>query len=274
MTSFCLPKYRPTRRELAEVQALALPMDPLPYRRALVPLGPWLTRAARGHVTTIPATFSPAFPVAEVLDALDHPEKMSLAVRTAFDWLNDQICHNDLIQNSIMSRWEMCASSDLKRHVIGKTTWSHDARTWLTIDDPRVVDILYESDAITTRLCVRPWVAPRMVDGFPLEFRVFLDHNGIRGISNYYPQRPLPDTREMCTLSQRCLSDALMIAMHSNFHLGCTMDFLVDEHNAVHFLEGGPPHLPVGHVTAHPCCFAPGQISGTAYEKQPGALDA
>ena len=58
------------------------------------------------------------------------------------------------------------------------------------------------------------------------------------------------------------------------YPVGFTADFLLTTDARLLFLKGGPPHVtePHGEPAAHPCAFAPGQISGIALSPRPGAL--
>lgn len=159
------------------------------------------------------------------------------------------------------------------------------ARSDLSPFDPRAVDIILEYPADSIQVWRRPWVQALQVDGYPVEFRVFVRDGSIQGIASYYPQRPLPVTPEMLAYVEGCREATYNILAHlvrsqerpwmpsyekrySDQLPSATLDFLVDTSGQVLFLEAGPP-LGAG---AHPCAFIDrDEMSGVALELAPGA---
>jgi len=258
-----------------------------------VPLGPWLDLAERANVPYVPAEWSNPFTVTQIMGLLDCepvPE-----IRAAIEWVERTLRASAAHNGRAMWRWEDCSSGELKWLMANGALYGcpgHFSDLWRMVycDDPRVIDC-----AVTNpqRLCVRPWVEPLRIDGFPLEFRVFFGPDGYLGMSNYYPQRPLAKNDDNIVAAHRCIIRANMIyhggsscdgesaARWRNygrrkparpFPVGCTMDFIVGIDGEIWFLEGGPPHHNQGGPSAHPCCFAPGNISGVALAPQEGSL--
>ena len=94
----------------------------------------------------------------------------------------------------------------------------------------------------------------------------------IKGISSYYPQRPLIEfkghldtVREYTErLAEAAPTPFLWPLAHrpdfiSEKGVHFTADFMSTA-DGILFLEGGPPH----EMGAHPCCFIPGNIEGVA----------
>jgi len=252
--------------------------DNIEQIQKLIPLGPWIDLANRAGVNHVPAYFSPEFPVDQIMTAIDCAGNMRAGdvpeLDIAFCWLDNErekfLCNGD----PVSARWECCSSAEAKSQAARGAWWSA-AYYWLPYDDPRVVDCTV---GLTTRLCVRPWIHAVRLDGFPLEFRVYYGPAGYLGTSNYHPQRPI--TRKMLAAvptadwtAALCAihNDAKLLANAGDFPAGFTADFIVDEAWRVHFLEGGPPHIPDWPWSAHPCCFPPGEIDGLILNpRQPG----
>lgn len=162
-----------------------------------------------------------------------------------------------------MVRWDCCAPYTLKQSMAaGQHTYQPDYQR-VTFDDPRLFDILYRDwNHEMIGVFARPWIDANIIDGYPEEYRVFVEGKQVVGVSNYYPQRPLPDalteTAEWAAeLTQKILD-------HTNDALeSFTADFIVDDGgDRMRWLEGGPGHA----QGAHPCCFEPGKIDGIALE--------
>lgn len=182
-----------------------------------------------------------------------------------------------------MARWDHCSSLELKGAMAQGRLPDAEEATSLEPWDPRAWELAYEypSDAISA--WARPWVQARMVDGYPLEFRVFIKDSRVIGVASYYPQRPLPDTPEMLGLAETCRRQAERLVGHldaagarpwlpgfgerfSDSAASATMDFLVTESGEVLFLEAGPPYG----AGAHPCAFIDRPIEGVALCLAPG----
>lgn len=176
-----------------------------------------------------------------------------------------------------MMRFDFCSSSETKyRLANGLHQWDPAVRE-LTIDDPRVFDIMMEFPKERIPVWQRPWIDAAILDGYPVEYRVFVNDGRIAGISNYYPQRPLPrddqQIQRVRELTHQLISAAQppflwntgLLSRHfhetrdpDNVHF--TADYIVASDDEVLFLEGGTPH----ELGAHPCCFEPGLIDGIA----------
>lgn len=242
----------------------------------LVPLGPWLELCQEARVPHIPAEFSEPFPFAQVYGALDGEECPELAA--AWEWMRRRVGESLASGDKVMVRWECACHDRVKSAACQGFGWSEELYcSPMTdglcgmCDDMRGPDCTVTE---TTRLGVRPWVDALRFDGWPVEFRVFYGPNGYQGVSNYYPQRPLPDMPLYRELAHDCHVMAGNLSTCSQrFPAGFTADFLVKPDGDVLFLEGGPPSH--GHPmapNAHPCCMAPGKIRGVALAPREGAL--
>ena len=141
--------------------------------------------------------------------------------------------------------------------------------------DPRIGELgyLYPRDWIAVH--VRPYVEPRMIEGYALEFRVWVKDGRVHAVSSYYPQRPLPDTGEIHELIAEAivLTERLAAATPEDLVFQgrapapgeepetgrmFTADFIAPAHEEdgpLVYLEGNPYTFP--DHGAHPCCFLP-----------------
>jgi len=238
---------------------------------ACVPLGPWLELAERAGVPLIDAAFSDPFPAEEIQASADGEPAPAFAAAVA--WANDRLTWAGRAGNRLMVRFECSSGSDLK-HAAARGAPYGPAYYAITGDDPRLetppFGCTIPDAAGNTRLCVRPWVDALRVDGYPLEFRAFHDADGFQGVSSYYPQRPLPSEDVYLIAATQAAEYARRLAAAGSFPVGFTADFLVTPAGEVLLLEGGPPHH-MGLCSAHPCCFAPGEIRGIALARREGA---
>ena len=96
-------------------------------------------------------------------------------------------------EDAHMMRWDCCSSSELKSAMArGRPGWKPQFNS-LILDDPRFFDIVMEYPRETVAVWKRPWVDPLVYADFPVEYRAFVRDGQLIGISNYYPQRPLPE---------------------------------------------------------------------------------
>ena len=199
-----------------------------------------------------------------------------------------------------MLRWDCCASGNLKLALSEGTPLTEippRVRNALPID-MRLLDILVDWPRIELPVLKRPWLTnPLVVDGYPVEYRAFVEDGEIAGISSYYPQRPLRrNDRELAAV--RKMTEALIATVETPFEwlksadadlrtsevihgmagklknaptpkkpridpngIHFSADFIAtNSPEGVLFLEGGPPHF----MGAHPCCFEPGKVRGIA----------
>ena len=244
----------------------------------------WTDAAARAgvpHVPAIPVATVDKEAISWFEEAGTRPE-VAGALRAFYGRVNEA----EEAHPGDVLRWDFCAPCDLKsamarpRAVDGKPDGIA-----LTPDDPRFFDILgLDWERPTVTAFRRPWVQANMVDGFPEEYRVFMDRGRIVGTSSYYPQRPLPGTAErfeaIATIEAYAarIADAVDWAPDMESRLwqkigdgpvSCTMDFIVAAGGDILFLEGGPPHRP--NWGASPCCFADDDVRGTALSPRPGS---
>lgn len=176
-----------------------------------------------------------------------------------------------------MVRWSCCSCAEVKcRLGAGEYEWSSDLVKHFFIGDVRAYDLIYDFPEETIAAYARPWIKASVVDSYPVEYRVFVDHNRISGISNYYPQRPLPNNTDVLNDIFKCLVQTQRLLVRQTKSLNCpplerywdvtqnhwTADFIRNESGQILFLEGGPPHTPNG--GAHMCCFLPNNVAGIA----------
>jgi hypothetical protein len=233
----------------------------------LVPLCFWLGLCERTGVPYIPAEFSEPFSVVDLGDYLELEPTPRL--RAALDWAyRTLMARLEADQRGRWTfRWECCSSSAVKCAAASGAGFS-DIYYTMRVDDPRVFDCTVGRE---TRVCIRPWVEAAREGGYPVELRAFVGADGRLGISNYYPQRDLTETDELRSALQRVEFFAGALFGKESFPAGFTADFLVMPDFSVTLLEGGPPHVQ-GPISAHPCCMKPGDTTGIALARRPGAL--
>lgn len=180
-------------------------------------------------------------------------------------------------QNPQMLRFDCCSGIDTKLRLSeGEQEWHPDLNL-LHTGDPRAYDIIHEFPREHIPIQARPWLTAKTHGDHPIEYRAYVTDGRLQGISNYYPQRPLPYEHRDIDEIQRKVA-ALTPHLRTPFlwnhspmfeafaetldpsAVHCTMDFMVDQDDNLLFLEGGPPH----EMGAHPCCFAPSDTTGLA----------
>lgn len=235
----------------------------------LLSLAEWLALARHMRVPHVPARFIADIAVEDLRRFEDGDVERGKRLRTFFDSVYRQKAEGAI------ERWDHCAPSDLKaRMARGAAPVSV-----LTLDDPRAYELLDDlpTGQETMTAWSRPWTEARRVNGYPVEYRVFVSRGEIVGVSSYYPQRPLLRTSKIeYEIGLACIyAKAMIAAMPLPIvncqleaaglpadHASCSLDFLASETRGILFLEGGPPHTP--HWGAHPCCFEGYAIKGLA----------
>jgi hypothetical protein len=155
-------------------------------------------------------------------------------------------------------RWDCCAGDSVKRDMARFGACDGSRRHEFSLDDMRLLSIVESWPAMAPiSLLRRPWVEATRHDGWPVEFRVFVENSKVVGVSNYYPQVSLPDAYAVWAEDAMVRTVPLLDAA-SNF----TADWLLTADSMLLYLEGGPPHTLAG--GAHPCCFDTGETRGVA----------
>lgn len=242
----------------------------LQHRKGLVPLGPWIALARRANVPHVPASFSPPFPLAGIWEQLDGTPCPFLEI--AREWARREGADVEHAGGKPYIRWEDCSPGETKWLLGQGGGYRPEYGRRPMLDDPRLMDCMLTDPQ---RLVVRPWVDALVVAGYPVEFRVFYGPAGYQGVSSYYPQRSLPDTPATREWADRAVTFAAVLHdcdQAGGLQRGFSADFLVTVDGRILFLEGGPPHVNAP-ISAHPCAFPPGQISGVALAPRPGALN-
>lgn len=206
-------------------------------------LSDWLARCQQAGIPYIEAHFSPEILVDEMIAALDG-KGPSPSLENAVKWLEERQT------SATMWRWDQCAPSDVKCAVQDQRPIP--ANMPVCIDDPRLIDILFEINCSTTAIALRPIVQPQKHAGFPVEFRCYVDALGRVAVSNYYPQMSLPES----FYPQAQAAGELAKLLHPLVRESFTADFLLTPEGELKFLEGGP----AWGQGAHPCCFSPADL--------------
>lgn len=237
-------------------------------------LGCWLALAASAGVPVVPAVEIASAPTADLYDTIDGPDASPTTEVIAFFKTVDDF--RTRCGPGFMLRWSCCSMGDLKlRMASARTDW-HPTLMELYVDDFRAAHLISEFPRDRITAFARPWLALDIIDGYPVEYRAFVADGRLQGISNYYPQRPLPDVArtaddvatvrrmtEALIEAQRLPLDLPQLEGRANLALNqFTADFVRLPSGAILLLEGGPPHTPSW--GAHPCCFEGREISGVA----------
>lgn len=233
--------------------------EPLPEGTFPAPsLTRWMDAALAAGVPVVPAEVVGTVRIDDVLQ-FDTPEKEGVEQAMAtLDAVNAMVDQNSML------RWDCCAGYGVKASLSeGDSPSLLDKQ--LTPEDPRAFDLLYDFPADEIALVKRPWVDAQSIDGFPVEFRVFVEDGQPVAVANYYLQRDLPETAALRQAAGQAVAytqailDALkqegvvpaMPQQPNPQRVAATLDFLVTPENAVLFLEAGPGHF----FGAHPCAF-------------------
>ena len=232
-----------TRMEQERIarQGRPIPVEKLLQNTTL--LSAWLERCKKAGIKAVPAIFSPDVAVSDIFDGIDGMGEC-LTVGKAIEWLKHHYTPGT------MWRWEQCAPMELKS--VMAHGGSAAERIRLTVDDPRLFDILFENNVATTRLAVRPIVDIKRYGKYPIEFRCYVFGPDQVAVSNYYPQRGLPNSYRSWAVK----AGELALRLYSFVGTNYTADFCLTEDKDIVFLEGGPPWG----AGSHPCCFAPDAV--------------
>ncbi|MYE58702.1 MAG: hypothetical protein F4X35_03835 [Alphaproteobacteria bacterium] len=243
---------------------------PVPEGFNVVSLGAWLDLCKAAGVDAVPATKIGDIEIAHLIETLDYDPDRDWssdtgAAQTRAFWTKIEAAKKP----GTMIRWDCCACAEVKYRLgTGRPEWHQDLLDCFYIDDFRATDLIFEYPDTIIAAWSRPWMRARIVDGYPVEYRVFVEDARIIGVSSYYPQRPLPDTPEVREDIAACLAEAdkLIAALPTPLrHPGglhtdrspesksFTADFMRLEDGRFLYLEGGPPFSPAS--GAHPCCF-------------------
>lgn len=262
-------------------------------------LGNWMIIAHAAGVATVPARYlASASSNALFSDGMgnprpDHYKEELEAMDTAIQCIKD---------NEIL-RFDCCASSYIKSRISeGKPEITGEAKGWIKGDDGEIHHVLCERlingflNATQPFMIAwaRPIIKPRLIEGYsiitgksghwPCEWRIYVRHGKVVGVSNYYPQSSATDDdlpfASIAAKAAQQLADKLTEAKSSPHHpryedrvdtdgVHFSADFIVADNDNVLLLECGPDHFYSPHWGAHPCCFDPRNgIDGLALSQQ------
>lgn len=221
----------------------------------------WIALAHASGVPCVPASLEATIPIEPLLH-FDAPIEGTSQALSTLDRLNETV------SDDLMLRWDCCAPWGVKSAMANGLKRPSRQEMELEAGDPRAFDLIYDFPAEDIGVFSRPWVPAMIFEDYPVEFRVFVDNAKVVGISNYYPQRKLPDhpkirrmASEIAQQAQRMVEKAVERNMQPWMprvdaarqpSFCSTLDFLVRSSGGIVFLEGGPGYG----YGAHPCCFA------------------
>ena len=253
-----LESFESVRRTVPELPSGAFPAPSLVA---------WMEWATKAGVPAVPVECKAVLNI-DALMRFERAQESDLPVLEALARCNQER------PDGFMLRWDCCAPYGIKASMghprPDGAPLSDPEDLVLIVDDPRACDLIYEFPSESIAVLQRPWAAVRQWEGFPIEFRVFVRKGAVCGISNYYPQRSLPDTPEIRQWAAQSGQAAQLIVdtakaanaypwmgfprgIPEEYQRGfeATLDFCVTQEGEVLFLEAGPG---VG-LGAHPCCF-------------------
>lgn len=240
-------------------------------------LGAWLSHVQAAGIPHVPANRLAVVPRMAIV-RFEEPQAGDAEL---FEQLRRDLA---VLPEGSMARWDHCSSLALKAAMADGRAPSAEEATSLEPGDPRAWELTYEFPGDDVVVWARPWVEAKVMDAFPVEFRVFVQDSRVIGVASYYPQRALPESSEILELASRAkgmaeqLVDQLRASgalpwmpsfgdrfAHDKVH--ATIDFLVTKTGELLFLEAGPPYG----AGAHPCAFIDHPIEGVALALGPGA---
>ena len=239
-----------------------------PERFCPISLGDWLDLCRKAGVPFVPAerVAAPLLEDCLAFESLGEPrERLSAA------WKEMDAAQLD----RHMLRMDCASSLEIKISLSNGNTEFRPEFGKIILDDPRLFGILFEYPREEVPVWRRPWIETLVYERYPVEYRAFVRDGELRGISSYYPQRPLPEfPRHLDAVRE--MTEALIAHVQPPFlwhttgmldgtpldlaRVHFTADFLVSRDGQILLLEGGPPH----ELGAHMCCFRPGEIEGIA----------
>ena len=217
-----------------------------------------------GAIPTHPAG---SFAVADLLDGYDQHEAAARRIRQAEDDLRRAAERLERHHGPMVWRTDACAPGSVKftcdrghgHEAVAGPASRHDPMLF----DLRIAEITGDWPRPEVELHLRPYTAPLIVDGWPLEYRVWILDGTVRAVANYYPQRLLQRDDNVHFTMGVAAGAAEQIAaacvpfdlMPHNPDAGSgvtfTADFLVDADRRLRWLECGPYTFPLW--GAHPC---------------------
>lgn len=237
-------------------------------------IGHWLRLCLDAGVPMVPLDTIATVPVVDVRHFDTNMTPALTALVAAADGYMAERTHH-------MLRWSCCTGDFMKWWMgSGKHSWNPEMQR-VVLDDERIYDLIWSYPEADVTLYARPWIKAKIIDDFPVEYRAYVWANSIEGISNYYPQRPLPNDAN--TLKHIALVYAYVAKLIVTQQLPCnhgidvpesvdikknswTADFIVADDGRVMLLDGGPPFG----GGADPCCFHPKDVGGIALSDHSG----
>ena len=252
-----------------------MPIVPIPHtaeseRFCPVSLRDWITVCQQADIPHVPAQRIAAVQRYSLLyqEKSDQLQKLKEDIQPAID----------AYQPHHMVRFDYCSGTAIKYRLSeGQPQWHPDFHL-VDYGDPRVFELAMEYPREEIPIWQRPWIPAAIHHHYPVEFRAYVFDGKVTGISNYYPQRPLPESFRRHVDTVHDLAEHLIAATpppflwndspflkffreeHDAHGIHFTADFILHQDGRILFLEGGPPH----ELGAHPCCFKAFDITGVA----------
>ena len=95
-----------------------------------------------------------------------------------------------------MLRWDMGVGQTV-RDRLARGVWQYNKGDYnrLTLDEDWLEPLLEKHPDQGLVVWQRPWIKPVILQKYPVGFRAFVENSKLIGVSNLYPQRPLPDNQ-------------------------------------------------------------------------------
>lgn len=177
-------------------------------------------------------------------------------------------------------RTDLCASEFVK-HELSQGRSLPDFIPF-HLDDPRIMDLHTCMPYI--KVVGRPRRQPMLVNGYPVEFRIFIGGKvtSYPAASFYYPQTPsFEPTKQLEGFMEEAIRSACVLEVTRQSlglmpwlpeggdpgePIGSTIDFLVARDGEVLMVDAGPGFG----YGAHPCCFLDVEVKGKRWAVDPG----
>ena len=244
-----------------------------PDRHLVLSHGDWVKIAQRAKITGIPTWTceNSTLAKADIFGTWDQDKEARTRTSAAQGRINARADELEAATGGLITvRCDFCAPSHTKevcahgrKHSLIAGPQAREAHNAI-IADLRVADLLGGWPRLEVPVHLRPYVAPAIHLGWPVELRVWVWNGTIRAVANYYPQRSL----EECEDVQAMIASAIrqtqqLIDCAPKFDpipldpealceaVTFTADFLKTAQGETLWLECGPYTFPNG--GAHPC---------------------
>ena len=231
----------------------------------------WAKHAERADIARIETIWGSDFALSDLHDAIDAKEHGATRIASA-----ERKAHKRAIEletergRGMVWRTDFAAGDTVKHQCatggVHADIAGEKARTCAPfLLSLRICDLSMLWPRARVNVFLRPYMAPIIKGGWPLEVRVWVLEGKVRAVSSYYPQRTLAPSQEFDTLVNESIDATERLAQvcqpfdpipherETPEAVTFTADFIATKKHGTLWLESGPYTYPNG--GAHPCCF-------------------